>query len=76
MSTIELKEFLKAKIDQIDDDSFLEEFKNIIDNKVENEIILSKEQKEAIKKSQLEYLEGKFTTNDFVNEDIEKWLKE
>lgn len=76
MSTIELKEFLKAKIDQIDDNSFLEEFKNIIDNKVENEIILSKEQKEAIKKSQLEYLEGKFTTNDFVNEDIEKWLKE
>ena len=33
MSTIELKEFLKAKIDEIENDSFLEEINAIFKNK-------------------------------------------
>lgn len=76
MSTIELKEFLKAKIDEIDNESFLVYIKNIMNNKMDDFIILSKEQKDSIAKSQFEYAAGDFKTNDIVNVEIEKWLKE
>ena len=76
MSTIELKEFLKAKIDEIENDSFLIYIKNILNNKIDDLIILTSEQKASIAKGQFEYSEGNFKNNDFVNEEIEKWLKE
>lgn len=76
MGTIELKEFLKAKIDEIDNESFLVYIKNIMNNKIDDFIILSKEQKDSIAKSQLEYAAGDFKTNDVVNKEIKKWLKE
>lgn len=76
MSTIELKEFLKAKIDEIDDESFLIAIKNIMNNKIDDFIKLIKGQKASILKGQLDYAAGNFKTNDVVNEEIEKWQKE
>ncbi|MBC7555909.1 MAG: hypothetical protein H7195_02990 [Chryseobacterium sp.] len=76
MSTVELKEFLKAKIDEIENNSFLIYIKNILNNKIDDLIILTSKQKASIAKGQFEYSEGNFKNNDFVNEEIEKWLKE
>ena len=76
MSTIELKNILKSRIDCINDDDFLIALNTILLSKTRDVIILSEEQKLVIKKSQKEYSEGKFYTNDTVNEEMEKWLRE
>lgn len=76
MKSLELKEFLKSKIDTVTDEKILSEIDAILNNSSEPIIMLTKEQKIAIKKSQIEYLEGKFIENDVLNEEIEKWLNE
>jgi hypothetical protein len=76
MSTIELKNILISKIAEINDEAFLIALNTIIESKTRDVIILSQEQKLAIKNSQKEYLEGQFHTNDSVNEEMEKWLQE
>ena len=76
MSTIELKNILISKITEINDKAFLIALNTIIESKTRDVIILSQEQKLAIKNSQKEYLEGQFHTNDSVNEEMEKWLQE
>jgi hypothetical protein len=76
MSTIELKNIIKSRIDSITDNDFLNALNIILLSKTPDIIILSEEQKLAIKKSQVEYSEGKFYTNDAVNEEMEKWLQE
>ncbi|WP_309613943.1 hypothetical protein [Flavobacterium sp.] len=76
MSTIELKNIIKSRIDSITDNDFLNALNIILISKTRDVIILSEEQKLAIKKSQKEYAEGKLYTNDAVNEEMEKWLRE
>lgn len=76
MSTIELKNIIKSRIDSITDKDFLNALNIILISKTRDVIILSEEQKLAIKKSQKEYAEGKLYTNDAVNEEMEKWLRE
>ncbi len=76
MSTIELKNIIKSRIDSITDNDFLNALNIILLSKTPDIIILSEEQKLVLKKSQIEYSEGKFYTNDAVNEEMEKWLKE
>lgn len=76
MNTAELKQRLKSKIDIINDDDFLNVLNVLVESKIENIIMLSDEQKVIIKNSQKEYLEGNYFTNDAVNEEMEKWLKE
>ncbi|MDD5152173.1 MAG: hypothetical protein PHC28_17130 [Flavobacterium sp.] len=76
MNTAELKQRLKSKIDIINVDAFLKALNIIVESKTKNIIILSDEQKLVIKNSQKEYLEGNYFTNDTVNEEMEKWLKE
>lgn len=76
MNTAELKQCLKSKIDIINDDDFLKALTIIVESKTKNIIMLSDEQKLVIKKSRKEYLEGHYHTNDAVNEEMEKWLKE
>ena len=75
MSTIELKNIIKSRIDSITDNDFLNALNIILLSKTRDVIILSDEQKLAIKKSQKEYSDGKFYTNDSVNEEMEKWLR-
>ena len=76
MNTAELKNILKLRIDFINDKKFLSALNTFIESKTENIIVLTKEQKEIINRSQKEYSEGNFSTNDVVNEEMEKWLKE
>ena len=76
MSTIELKNIIKSRIDSITDNDFLNALNIILISKTRDVIILSEEQKLAIKKSQKEYADGKLYTNDAVNEEMEKWLRE
>jgi hypothetical protein len=74
MNTAELKNILKLRIDFINDKKFLSALNTLIESKTENIIVLTKEQKEIINQSQKEYSEGNFSTNDVVNEEMEKWL--
>ena len=86
MSTIELKEILKSKIDNIDDEAFLSAINTILESKskscknynqdLQKIIILNDQQKKEIQDSQKEYLEGNFIENDVLNEEMEKWLRE
>lgn len=76
MNTSELKNILKLRIDFINDKKFLSALNTLIESKTENIILLTKEQKKIINQSQKEYSEGNFSTNDVVNEEMEKWLKE
>ncbi|WP_281299258.1 hypothetical protein [Flavobacterium limnophilum] len=86
MSTMELKEILKSKIDNIDDEAFLSAINTILDNQsksgtnynhdLKKIIILSEQQKKEIQNAQKEYLEGNFIENDVLNEEMERWLQE
>ena len=86
MSTIELKEILKSKIDNIDDEVFLSAINTILESKSKSSknynqdsqkiIILNEQQKKEIQDSQKEYLEGNFIENDVLNEEMERWLRE
>jgi hypothetical protein len=76
MSTIELKNIVISKISEINDEAFLSAINTILDSKSESILILSDDQKSSIKKSQKEYLEGNYFSNNSVNEEMEKWLKE
>lgn len=75
MSTLELKELLKLKIEETNDDYVLAQINSILNgnNKI---IMLSTEQKKSIKKSQTEYSQANFVENGVLNEEMEKWLKE
>lgn len=86
MGAIKLKEILKSKIDQIDDEAFLSAINTILESKSESikshnqdlqkTIILSEQQKKEIQNAQKEYLEGNFIENDVLNEEMERWLQE
>ncbi len=76
MNTAELKNILKLRIDFINDKKFLSALNTFIESKTENIIVLTKEQKEIINRSKKEYSDGNFSTNDILNEEMEKWLKE
>jgi len=86
MNTSELREILKYKIDNIDDEEFLSAINTILEGKSKSSInynqdlqkiiILSEQQKEEIQNAQKEYLKGDFIENDALNEDMEKWLRE
>lgn len=71
MSTIELKEFLKAKIDQIDDDSFLEEISAILKNKAIDLSLYNFD----LQQSELDIENGKLIPHNKVLENIKQWKK-
>ena len=79
MATVDkIRNGLIDKILSINDKDFLEALDKLISSSTsQSEIVsLTKEQKEIINRSQKEYSEGNFSTNDVVNEEMEKWLKE
>jgi hypothetical protein len=77
MTTIELKHILFHKIAAIDDKSFLEAIKTIIDTKSDTIIYkLTPEQKKSIKSSQDQIARGEFLTQEQVEKQISRWLKE
>ena len=77
MTTFELKDILFHKIAAINDKSFLSALKTIIDTKSETIIYkTSPEQRQAIKEGQDQIAKGEFLTNNQVEMEIGKWLKE
>ena len=77
MTTIELKNFLIHKIAGINDRSFLNAMKTIIETKSESIIYkTTPEQREKIKEGQDQIDRGEYFTNEQVEMEIDKWLKE
>lgn len=77
MTTIELKDILCHKIAAINDKSFLSAINTIIDTKSDTIIYkLTPEQRERIKKGQEQIARGQTLTNEQVESEIDKWLKE
>jgi hypothetical protein len=77
MTTIELKNILIHKIAGINDKSFLNAIKTIVDTKSESTIYkTSPEQRVNIKEGKKQIAGGDFYTNEQVELEIDKWLRE
>lgn len=76
MTTIELKKLLIDRIKKTEDASHLEAIKTMLDTKiVHGTIVLSEEQKAELKAVRKEVEEGKFYTEEEVDEKINAWLR-
>ena len=75
MKAIALKKYLVSKINLIDDDSVLDEIKEIVDKK-ETVYVLSDYQLEKLAKSRKQIEEGNFLTQDEMDNKVEEWLNE
>jgi predicted transcriptional regulator len=71
MSTIELKEFLKAKIDEIDNESFLHEINAIFKNKSIDLSLYNYE----LQQSEMDIELGDVIPHNDVLEKIKEWKK-
>jgi len=71
MGTIELKEFLKAKIDEIDNESFLHEINAIFKNKSSDLSLYNYE----LQQSEMDIELGDVIPHNDVLEKIKEWKK-
>ena len=77
MTTLELKKALIHRIVAINDKTFLSAIKTIIDSRNDSEIYTTTpEQKQHIKMGQEQIARGEYYTNEQVEMEIDKWLKE
>ena len=77
MSTLELKNALIQRIAEIEDKSFLEAIKTILDTKAESKTLrLTPEIANEIMESKQEIENGLFIENDVLEKEIEGWLNE
>ena len=77
MTTIQLKNALIQRISEIEDKSFLEAVKTILDAKSESKIInLTPELTNEIMVSKMEIEQGLFIENEIFENEIEEWLNE
>jgi hypothetical protein len=77
MTTFQLKNALIQKISEIEDISFLEAIKTILEVKSESKIIsLTPELTKEIMASKKEIEQGLFIENDILEKEIEEWLNE
>ena len=77
MTTVELKNILIHQIAGINDKSFLNAIKTIIETKSESTIYkTTSEQQKRIKEGREQIDNGEFFTNDQVEKEIDKWLSE
>ena len=77
MTTFQLKNALIQKISEIEDISFLEAIKTILEVKSESKIIsLTLELTKEIMASKKEIEQGLFIENDILEKEIEEWLNE
>ena len=75
MTTIQLKKALIRQIAEIEDISFLNALKTILESKTQSNIIrLTNEQKEEIIRSKIEIEKGNYTEQQELNKEFEKWL--
>ncbi len=77
MSTLELKNILIHQISSINDESFLNAIRKIIDTKTESTIYkTSAEQKEKIAEGINQIESGDYFTDEQIESEINKWLEE
>ncbi len=77
MTTVELKNILIQRIAGINDKSFLTAINTIVEAKSETTIYkTTPEQRERIKVGQAQIAKGESFTNEQVEKEIDKWLKE
>ncbi len=75
MTTLQLKNALIQRISEIEDKSFLEAVKTILDAKSESKIInLTQELTNEIMASKKEIEQGIFIENDLFEKEIEEWI--
>jgi hypothetical protein len=75
MKAIALKKYLVSKINLIDDDSILDEIKEIVDKK-ETVYVLSDYHLEKLVISRQQFANGDFLTQDEMDKKVEEWLNE
>lgn len=77
MTTVDLKNILIHKIAGINDKSFLNAIKTIIEAKEESTIYrTTPEQRKKIKEGREQIARGEYFTDDQVEINVNKWLKE
>jgi predicted transcriptional regulator len=77
MTTLELKSILYQKIAEIDDKSFLSAINTMIETKSNTTIFkTTPEQKKKIEQGINDIKEGRFFTDEEVQKEVDKWLKE
>jgi hypothetical protein len=76
MTAIQLKKILIHRISEIDDISFLNEIRSILDSKAQSQIIhLTPEQHIEISESRKEVEKGFFIEQSDLDNELEKWLR-
>lgn len=77
MTTLQLKKVLINRINEIDDVSFLNEIKRMIDSNSKQQILkLTPEQRQEINASKKEIGDGNFSEQSEIDKDIAKWANE
>ena len=77
MRTVELKKILIKRIAGIDDNSFLTAINTILESKSDSTIVkTTPEQKQKIKEGREQIANGEYFTNEDVEMETNKWLKE
>jgi predicted transcriptional regulator len=77
MSTIELKDALIQRIAEIQDKSFLEAIRTILDSRAETKTLyLTPEMTSEIMESKKEIEKGLFIENNLLEKEVEEWLQE
>ena len=75
MSTLELRHIIIEHLSQIDDVSFLNALKTIIESKVANDIYkLSDHQKKRVDLARQELKNGQTITHEDLQKEINQWL--
>lgn len=76
--TKELKSLLHESIENIDDESYLQTLKHILDHKYQpkEEVTLSSNQKKRIKEAKKSINQGDYLTNEQADQMVAKWLNE
>ncbi|MDA3906456.1 MAG: hypothetical protein PF484_10305 [Bacteroidales bacterium] len=75
MSTIELRQVIMEYLTHIDDASFLNAIKTIIESKVsEGTYMLSDYQKKRIEEGRDQIMKGKTISNESLKLEIDQWL--
>ncbi len=77
MSTLELKNILIHKISSINDRSFLEALRTILDAKTESTIYHTSSQEKANISEAIKQIDkGESLDNEIIESEIDKWLNE
>jgi hypothetical protein len=76
MTAIQLKRLLIHRITEIDDISFLNEMKIILDSKAQSQVLhLTPEQRMEIDESKKDVEKGLYIEQSELDNEVEKWLR-